>query len=203
MSVASAQQIHQQEIERNWNDLVTKNEEINTENIKLQELMEKANSLNREKVVKAAETLKKLKETIEVAEQAFSECQEALQERDKLLLEKVEIDEEYNNLARTIGQTLENASVKVQLDITEIQNQSKMDIWKLEQQVLTVKNQILEEQCKTEKAENTVRVKAAEMIALTEANKAELKIALITVAETERKLKVLEEVILKEQETNK
>lgn len=203
MSVASAQQIHQQEIERNWNDLVTKNEEINTENIKLQELVEKANSLNREQVVKAAETLKKLKETIEVAEQAFSECQEALQERDKLLLEKVEIDEEYNNLARTIGQTLENASVKVQLDITEIQNQSKMDIWKLEQQVLTVKNQILEEQCKTEKAENTVRVKAAEMIALTEANKAELKIALITVAETERKLKVLEEVILKEQETNK
>lgn len=182
---------------------MTKNEEIKEENIKLEELLEEANSLNREQVVKAAETLKKLEETIEVAEQAYYECQLAIQERDKLLLEKVEIDEEYNNLATTIGQTLENASAKVQQEISEITNQSKIDISKLEQQVLSAQNQILVEQSKTEKCENRVKVKAAKLIAMAETSKAELKLALRTVTETEAKLIILEEAILKEQQTNK
>lgn len=87
--------------------------QLETEKTAIEQLLDESNELNREQMKKSTESFAKMQESIKVADEAMAEVAQ-------LLSEKRLIQEEYDNLANTIGSVIEEASMKVDKDMEEL-----------------------------------------------------------------------------------
>ena len=118
---------------------------VSTEKEELEKLLEEMNQLNKEQVDKSSQTFDKLQESILVAEQAMAEV-------NSLLTEKEQIQEEYNNLAHTIGSVIESAAEKVDIEIANLKMEHQRNIEKSLIEINNLKMVIELEHTKTEAA---------------------------------------------------
>jgi chromosome segregation ATPase len=168
------------------------NEDLKAKNQELTEKLKQKSELCQDQMQKSQEALKKLEETIEVAENSMSEIH-------KLIYEKEQIEEEYNNLAQTIGAVLEETAQKVDREM-ELQNAKHQEkILKLEQEILRYQKLLEEETSKTQNilSKNQMLSKTNSFL------DHDLKIAFNVVDEAEKKLRILEKSIEVEQKNSK
>lgn len=109
------------------NELNEKIKQLETEKNEIEQLLEESNELNKEQMKKSTESFQRMQESIKVADEAMEEVQ-------KLLKEKKLIQDEYDNLARTIGGVIEEAAEKVdnEWEETKMRHQHEMASAKIE-----------------------------------------------------------------------
>lgn len=118
---------------------------VSSEKEELAKLLEEMNQLNKDQLDKSSQTFDKLQESILVAEQAMAEV-------NSLLMEKVQIQDEYNNLAHTIGSVIESAAEKVDIEIANLKMDHQRNIEKSLIEIDNLKMIIELEHSKTEAA---------------------------------------------------
>lgn len=126
---------------------------ISAEKEEMEKLLEEMNQLNKDQMEKSSQTFDKLQESILVGEQA-------LEEVNALLKEKQQIEEEYNNLAHTIGSVIESAAEKVDVEVANLKTNHKRDLEKSQLEIDNLKSIIELEHTKTQAAYQ--KTKAAE-----------------------------------------
>ncbi|CAO1371900.1 unnamed protein product [Diamesa tonsa] len=171
---------------------------ISSEKEELAKLLEDMNQLNKEQMDKSSETFDKLQESILVAEQAMAEV-------NNLLTEKEQIQDEYNNLAHTIGSVIESAAEKVDIEVANLKMDHQRNMEKSLIEIDNLKMIIELEHSKTEAANQKAYAAEDKLNSTINANsflENDLQIAFQTIAETEQKLSNLEHTIATEQESN-
>lgn len=118
---------------------------ISSEKEDLAKLLEDMNQLNKEQMEKSSQSFDKLQESILVAEQAMAEV-------NSLLLEKEQIQDEYNNLAHTIGSVIESAAEKVDIEVANLKMDHQRNMEKSLIEIDNLKMIIELEHSKTEAA---------------------------------------------------
>lgn len=103
------------------NELNEKIKQLETEKSEIEQLLDESNELNKEQMRKSTESFQRMQDSIRVADEAMQEIQE-------LLREKKLIQDEYDNLARTIGGVIEEAAEKVDNDIEELKMRHKHEM---------------------------------------------------------------------------
>lgn len=186
------QKLENEKLVKKLQDYHRENENLNQQNIELAEKLKNESESCQEQIKKNQETLEKLEETIDVAEKSMNEIH-------KLIFEKEQIEDEYNNLAQTIGTVLEETAQKLdtQMELQNVKHQEQ--ILKLEQEILRYQKLLEEESKKTQDVLNKNQLLSKTNSFLDH----DLKIAFNVVDEAESKLKTLEKSIEMEQKNSK
>lgn len=115
----------------------------------LEQCLEESNQLNKEQMLKSAETLQKLQESIKVADEAMTEI-------SILTNEKQQMEAECNHLAQTIGSVIENASEKVEKDVEKLKRGHEKETEHCNIEIEKLKQMILLEAAKKDSALESV-----------------------------------------------
>jgi len=133
------------------NQLLEKIKNLEAEKDDTERLLDESNELNKQQMQKSTESFLKLQETIKVAEDAMAEVQQLID--DKRL-----ITEEHDNLARTIGSVMKEASEKVDKTIEDMRKQHKDEMEQSTIEIQRLKQEVEHEKLKTTSAMHQVKM---------------------------------------------
>ena len=133
------------------NQLLEKIKNLEAEKDDTERLLDESNELNKQQMQKSTESFLKLQETIKVAEDAMAEVQQLID--DKRL-----ITEEHDNLARTIGSVMKEASEKVDKTIEDMRKQHKVEMEQSKIEIERLKQEVEHEKLKTTSAMHQVKM---------------------------------------------
>lgn len=133
------------------NQLLEKIKNLEVEKDDTERLLDESNELNKQQMQKSTESFLKLQETIKVAEDAMAEVQQLID--DKRL-----ITEEHDNLARTIGSVMKEASEKVDKTIEDMRKQHKVEMEQSKIEIERLKQEVEHEKLKTTSAMHQVKM---------------------------------------------
>lgn len=133
------------------NQLLEKIKNLEAEKDDTERLLDESNELNKQQMQKSTESFLKLQETIRVAEDAMAEVQQLID--DKRL-----ITEEHDNLARTIGSVMKEASEKVDKTIEDMRKQHKDEMEQSKIEIQRLKQEVEHEKLKTTSAMHQVKM---------------------------------------------
>lgn len=103
-----------------------------------EQCFKEAASLNKEQLEQATTSFNKLLEVTKVADEAVVEIQTLRREKDQ-------VEEEFHNLATTIGNVIQTASSKVENVVEELKEKHKKEKDELDKEIARL-NQIIEQQ---------------------------------------------------------
>lgn len=144
-------QTENKELKEANNQLAEKLKTIEVDKEETEKLLMESNELNKNQMQKSQESFLKLQQTIKIAESAVAEV-------EQLLEEKRAMEEEHDNLARTIGSVMEKASEHVDKTIEDLKNKHKVEIEKLNNEIERLKQEVEHEKLKTTSALQQVKM---------------------------------------------
>ena len=139
------------ELKDNNNQLLEKIKNLVTDKDETERLLDESNELNKQQMQKSTESFLKMQETIKVAEGAMAEVEQLMEE--KRLLE-----EEHDNLARTIGSVMKEASEKVDKTMEDMRKQHKVEMENSTIEIERLKQEVKHEKLKTTSAMHQVKM---------------------------------------------
>lgn len=158
------------------NQLYEQLKNLEAEKDDTERLLDESNELNKQQMQKSTESFLKMQETIKVAEGAMAEVEQLIEE--KRLLE-----EEHDNLARTIGSVMKEASEKVDKTIEDMRKQHKVEMENSQCEIERLKQEVKHEKLKTTSAMHQVKMLEEKLHSIETTNSylgEDLKVALKT-----------------------
>ncbi|XP_058464515.1 calcium-binding and coiled-coil domain-containing protein 1-like [Malaya genurostris] len=174
-------------------------ERVMKENADLEALLDQANALARHHMGRENLALIKVQEALQIADTA-------IEEKNSLRLQEESVREECNFLASTIGQVMEEAARKVELEMNALKVGYEGRIGTLEQQLEQLKGLLEVQQQKTSQAEMraaTLEEKFKSLIVTNQNLDADLHSASKMIIEMELKLEAFQKTTTKEREISK
>lgn len=144
-------QTENNELKNTNNQLFEQLKNLEAEKDDTERLLDESNELNKQQMQKSTESFLKMQETIKVAEGAMAEVEQLIEE--KRLLE-----EEHDNLARTIGSVMKEASEKVDKTIEDMRKQHKVEMENSQFEIERLKQEVEHEKLKTTSAMHQVKM---------------------------------------------
>ncbi|XP_070495165.1 girdin [Chironomus tepperi] len=189
-------QTENMELKDSNNQLLEKIKNLEIEKDDTERLLDESNELNKQQMQKSTESFLKMQETIKVAEGAMAEVEQLMEE--KRLLE-----EEHDNLARTIGSVMKEASEKVDKTIEDMRKQHKVEMEYSQIEIERLKQEVEHEKLKTTSAMHQVKMLEEKLHSIEMTNSylgEDLKVAVKTLADTDKELKKIKSVMSDEKE---
>lgn len=144
-------QSENKELKDTNNELLVRIKTLEEEKEDTERLLDESNELNKQQMQKSTESFLKMQETIKVAEGAMAEV-------EQLMEEKRLIEEEHDNLARTIGSVMKEASEKVDKSIEDLRKQHKIEMENTKIEIERLKQEVEHEKLKTTSAMHQVKM---------------------------------------------
>ncbi|XP_039452452.1 girdin-like [Culex pipiens pallens] len=202
----SALQTENQQLQSTVEEFRSKESKLTTdlettmkEKAELEALLDQANALARKHMARENQALAKVQEALQIADTAIDE-------KNTLVVREKNVREECNFLASTIGQVMEEAAHKVELEMNSLRMGYEGRIAGLEKQLEQAREALEQQAQKTRQAEGraaTLEDKFKALIVTNQNLDADLHAASKLIIEMELKLEAFQKTMAKEREISK